>query len=71
MSESFHDIDYIYPFILGVQNFGCNAFELFCTEYLVFDLDVKHVFHGIKFIQIQTFRWTKWDGEVKPFHVSF
>ncbi len=29
---------------------------------------MKHAFHGVKFFQIQTPRWTKWDGAIKPFH---
>ncbi len=71
MSESFHDLNYICPFILGIQNLCCKAFEPIFTKELVFDLDVKHVFCGIKFIQIPTSRWTKWDGAITPFHVFF
>jgi hypothetical protein len=58
-------------FILGVQNLCLKAFESIFTKDLVFELDVKHVFHGIEFVWIQTSRWTKWDGLIKPFHVSF
>jgi hypothetical protein len=50
MSEFFHDLNYICPFIIGIQNLCCKACELIFTEELVFDLDVKHVFHGIEFI---------------------
>ncbi len=52
-------------------SFHCKAFEPIFTKEFVFDLDVKHVLHGIKSIRIQTFRWTKWDGAIKSFHVSF
>jgi hypothetical protein len=71
MSESFHNLSYICFLILCIQNLGCIAFELIFTEELVFNLDVEHVFHGIKFFQIQTARWTKWDGAIISFHVSF
>ncbi len=71
MSESFHNLNYIRLFILGIQNLCCKAFEPIFTKELIFDLDVKHVFHGIVFVQIQTSRWTKWDGAIKLFHVSF
>jgi hypothetical protein len=71
MSESFHDLSYICLFILGFQNLCRKTFELIFTKELVFDLDMKHVFHGIEFVRIQTSRWTKWDGVMKPFHVSF
>ncbi len=71
MSESFYNLNYIYPFILGIQNLCRKAFEPIFTRELVFDLYVKHVFHGIKFVQIQTARWTKWDGAIKPSHVPF
>jgi hypothetical protein len=56
MSESIQNINYICPFILGVHNLGPKAFELIFTEELIFDLDVKYVFHGIEFVQIQTSR---------------
>jgi hypothetical protein len=71
MSESFQTLNYICPFTLGIQNLCRKAFEPIFMEELVFDLDMKHVFHGIKFVQIQTSRWTKWDGAIKPFHVFF
>jgi hypothetical protein len=71
MSESFHNLNYISLFILGIQDLDREEFEPVFTKELVLDLDVKHVFHGIKFFQIQTSRWTKWDGSIKPFHVSF
>ncbi len=71
MSECFCNLNYICLLILGVQDLGHKAFEPIFTKELVFDLDVKHVFHGIKFFQIQTSRWTKWDGAIKPFQVSF
>jgi hypothetical protein len=71
MSESFHNLNYICPFILGIQNLGREAFEPIFTEELVIDLDVKHVFHDVEFVQIQTSMWTKCNGAVKPFHVSF
>jgi hypothetical protein len=70
MSESFLDLNYISFFILSVQDFGCKAFEQTFSKELVFELDAKHVFYGVKFIQIQTSRWAKWDGLIKPFHVS-
>ncbi len=57
--------------ILGVQNLGRKSFEPIFTRALVFNLDVKHVFHSIEFFWIQTTRWTKWDGAIKPFHVPF
>jgi hypothetical protein len=50
MSESFHDLNYICPFILGVQDLSCKSFEPIFTKELVFDLDVRHVFHGIEFV---------------------
>ncbi len=56
MSESFHNLNYIYPFKLCIQNLCCKAFEPIFTKELVFDLDVKHVFHGVKFVRIQTSR---------------
>ncbi len=71
MSESFHDLNYICFFILGVQNLCHKAFESFFTKDPVFDLNVKHVFHGVEFVWIQTSRWTKWDGLVKPFQSFF
>jgi hypothetical protein len=69
MSESFHDLSYICFFILGIQNFCRKSFESIFTNDLIFDLDVEHAFLGIEFVQIQTSRWTKWDGVIKPFHV--
>jgi hypothetical protein len=71
MSESFHDLNYICPFILVVQDLGHKAFEPIFTKELIFDLDVKHAFYGINLILIQTSRWTKWNRTIKPFHVSF
>ncbi len=50
MSASFHDLSYICPFILGVQNLCCKAFESIFTKDLIFDLDVKHVFLGVEFV---------------------
>jgi hypothetical protein len=50
MSESFHDLSYICLFILGIQNLWCKAFESIFNKELVFDLDVKHVFHGVEFL---------------------
>jgi hypothetical protein len=69
MSEYFHNLNYICRFILGIQNLGRKAFEPIFTEELIFDLDVKHVFHDIKFVRIQTSRWMKWDGAIKPFNL--
>ncbi len=71
MSESFHDFSYIFLFILGIQSLCCKTFESILTKELVFDLDVKHVFHDIEFVWIQTSRWAKWGGINKPFQVSF
>jgi hypothetical protein len=65
MSESFYDLSCICIFILGIQNLCCKAFKLIFTKDLVFGLDVKHVFNGVNFFQIQTSRWTKWDGTIK------
>ncbi len=50
MSESLHDLSYIYLFILGIQNLCHKAFESIFA--FVVELDVKHVFHGIEFILI-------------------
>ena len=52
MSESFHDLNYICLFIHDIQNLCRKAFESIFTKDLVFDLDVKHVFRGIEFVQI-------------------
>jgi hypothetical protein len=71
MSESFHDLSYICLFVLGVQNLCCKAFESIFMKDLVFSLDVKHVSHGVEFVQIQTSRWIKWDGLIIPFNISF
>ncbi len=71
MSESFHDLNYICLFILGIQNLCRKDFESIFTKELVFDLDVKHVFHGVKFVWIQTSNWLKLAGLIKPFCVSF
>jgi hypothetical protein len=48
-----------------------KAFEPIFTKELVFDLYIKHAFHGIKLCQIQTARWTKRNGSIKPFHITF
>ena len=48
-----------------------QTFESIFSKELIFDLDVKHMFYGVKFVWIQTSRWTKWDGLVKPFQSSF
>jgi hypothetical protein len=61
MSEYSYNLSYICPFILGIQNLCCKAFPPIFTKDLVLDLDVKHVFHGVKFFRIQTSRWTRWD----------
>ncbi len=71
MSEPFQDLNYISSFIPGIQNLCPKALEPIFTEELIFDLDVKHIFYVVKFVWIQTSRWTKWDGTIKPFHVSF
>ncbi len=71
MSESFNNLSYICFLILCVQNLSCKAFEPIFTKELVFDLYVEHIFHGVKFFWIQTARWTKWDGAIKPFHIPF
>ncbi len=70
MSGSFHDFSYVCLFLLGVQNLCCKAIESIFSKELIFELDVKHVFHGVEFVWIQTFRRTKRDGLIKPFHVS-
>ncbi len=49
-----------------LQSIQANLCQRFCLW-----IYVKHIFHGIEFTQIKTFRWTKWDGAIKPFHVSF
>jgi hypothetical protein len=69
MSESFHYVSYICFFILGVQNLCHKDFESIFIKDLIFDLDVEHAFQSIDFFWIQTSRWTKWDGVIKPFHV--
>jgi hypothetical protein len=51
MSESFYDIIYICLFMLGLQNLCRKAFESIFTKDLVFDLDVKNIFHGIDFFE--------------------
>ncbi len=71
MSEPFHNLNYICLFILGIQNLCRKAFDPIFTKEFVLDLNVKHAFHGIKCVWIQTSRWTKWDGTIKPFYVSF
>jgi hypothetical protein len=50
MSEPFHDLSYICLFILGIQNLFHKAFESISTKELIFDLEVKHVFHGLEFV---------------------
>jgi hypothetical protein len=37
----------------GIQNFGCEALEPIFTKELVFELDVKHVFHGIELFKFK------------------
>ena len=55
-------------FLLGVQNLCCKAFESIFTKDLVFDLDVKHVFHGIEFVQILNLQVDKvvWTNQTIP-----
>ncbi len=64
-------LSYICPFILGIQNLCRKAFESIFIKDLIVDLDVKHVFLDVEFVWIQISRWTKRDGLIKPFHVSF
>ncbi len=68
MNESFCNLNYICLFILGVQNLCCKAFESIFTKDLVFDLDVKHVFHGIEFLQILNLQVDKvgWTNQTIP-----
>jgi hypothetical protein len=37
--------------MLGLQNLCRKAFESIFTKDLVFDLDVKNIFHGIDFFE--------------------
>jgi hypothetical protein len=69
MSKSFHDLSYICFLILGIQNLCSKYFESIFIKDLIFDLDVEHAFQSIEFVQIQTSKWTKWDGVIKSFHV--
>jgi hypothetical protein len=39
--------------------FCCKVFESIFTNELIFDLDVKHVFHSVKFVQILNLQMDK------------
>jgi hypothetical protein len=68
MSESLHDLSYICLFILGIQNLCPKAFESIFTKELAFDLDVKHVLHGDKFVQILSLQVVEvgWTNQTIP-----
>ncbi len=68
MSESFHDLSYICLFILGIQNLCRKAFGSIFTKDLVFELDVKHVFHGVEFVWILNLQVDKvgWTNQTIP-----
>ncbi len=55
-------------FMLCVQHLCCKAFESIFTKGLGFELDVKHVFHGIEFVWILNLQVDKvgWTNQTIP-----
>ena len=70
MCEIVHDIADICLFIFCIKNIsGVTVQPIFAKDFIIC-LDEEYVFHGIKVCGGQTARWAKWDGTIKPFHLS-
>ncbi len=71
MCETVHDIADICPLVLCIKNLGdIRAQPIFAKEFILC-LDEEHVFHAVKVCGVQTIRWEKQDGTIKPFDFFF